>query len=221
MPELDPLGATVPAPSDPADLPRWLRTLSLSAPPIIEVTSTTAANNLRTAYRNACLAAGVTAKRLMVWNTQNDNLERDTGTGWEYVAGRQHGATVAFGRVDVAENIVLSLYATEFVRASAGWTLADASDVVIPFTGILSASALVVVQGGAASLGRSFVEFILNDEARMARQGATNEDIWSISSIMHVQKGWRFKVRVYHAGGGTRQVAATVQLAAVNSPNYV
>src|SRR5690606_1395160 len=94
MPELDPLGATVPAPSDPADLPRWLRTLSLSAPPIIEVTSTTQANTVRTAYRNACLAAGVTAKRLFVWNTATDNLERDTGTGWEYLAGRQHGATI-------------------------------------------------------------------------------------------------------------------------------
>lgn len=224
MPELDPLGATVPvAATDPADLPRWIRTLNLTAPPVVEVTSTTQANTIRDAYRSACTAAWVTPKRLMVWNTQSENLERETTAGgWEYVAGRQHGATVIMQTTVLRAARDDVLFATEFRRASAGWTLAsDGYNVIVPATGMYLFDLHGVISGTANDLGRVYVQFIVNDGGTPVRQGAVAEDGLHVTMVRPLTKGDRVKVEIYHAAGGQRAFTGEMQAVQLNSPNYV
>lgn len=221
----DALGRLIPAAGDPADATAWLGGYSLSHPGIVEVGSLAAANALRTAYHAACTDAGVTPKPLMVWRTDIENLERETpGGGWEYVAGRQHGATVLFSRPDVNAGITppRSLYAEEFVRASPGWTMDSEAHLVIPQSGMYVMSAQVNISGAASSLGRTFFEFETNNTGFGAhRRSSTNEDNYGGSAVGNLNKGDQLRIRVYHATGGQRAYTATLDIAMINSPRYV
>ncbi len=221
MPTLDPLGATVPVPSDPADLPRWVRTLNLTAPPIVEVSSTTQANSMRAAYQDACVAAGVTPKRLFVWNTSNDNLERATASSWEYVAGRQHGATVVMSTANLRAGQNDVVHPSSFTRASTGWAIAsDGHNVIVPSTGMYLFDLSGSIAGDAGTLGRTYSQFRINNATLKGRQGFTNEDIIHTAWLYPLSKGDQVKVEIYHAGGGTRTFAGEMNIAQINSPNW-
>lgn len=222
MPIQNEIGVTVPAVSDPADLPRWIRTLSLTSPPVIEVTSTTQANSIRTAYRNACTAAGVTPRTLFVWNLSSDNLERDTGSGWEYVAGRQHGATLTMTTSNLREARDDVVHPSSFIRASSGWGIAsDGHNVIVPSTGMYMFDLSGSISGTAGNLGRVYVQFRINDSILKGRTGTTNEDIVHVSWLYPLAKGNQVKVEIYHATGGTRGFTGEMNIAQLNSPNWV
>lgn len=222
MPIEDPLGSTVPAPEDPADIVRWIRTLALTAPPIVTVTSRVHANSVRGAYHTACIAAGVTPKMLWVWRTDIANLERDTGTGWEYVAGRQHGATVTFARtgVSAATDPPRAVFPTAFVRSSDGWTLDSSSSLIVPQSGMYAMSVNFQISGAASTLGRSFFQLVAQDTAFGNRFPAFNEDNWGGTIIWPLSKGNALRLQAYHSAGGTRDYAGTLQIAMLNAPNW-
>src|SRR5690606_26958784 len=224
MPQYNTLHHVIPSPTDTPDMVTALDNLSLSNPGVLIAGSTAEANARRSAYM---AVAGnehiVDPPPLMVWRTDTRQLMVESGVGgpWEYLAGRQHGATITFARSSVPENTgPLVLYGTEFIRNSPGWAFSSAQNLVIPQSGMYSMSFSASVSGAAASMGRSFFQFSTTNGTFGNRFPAMNEDNWGGTINWPLSAGNELRVQVFHTGGGARNWSGTLQIAMLNSPNW-
>lgn len=216
MPTPDALGRLIPDPADMNDVPGDLAAFSLSLPPgPVEVASRAEANSVRAAYQ----AAGG-EKPIYVWRTDIDNMERDTGSGWEYVAGRQHGATVVFSGSVSEGGTPQGLSAQDFVRASHGWTVNGDGYLVVPQTGMFMMYGDANLSGSAGNAGRTFIQFATRTGAFGSRIPATNENNYAGMAMWPLSQGDQLRVLGFHTGGGTRTYNVTMQIAMINSPNW-
>ena len=211
----DAYGRNIPGVDETPDLPKAFEDFSLSMPPgPLTVASRAEANAIRTAAGNPV--------GLHVWRTDTNQEERWNGSGWEYVAGRQHGATINFSRTGVPANpsSPLVLYATSFVRASPGWTMSSAQNLVIPQTGMYVMYVDINMSGSASTAGRTFFQFSTTNGVFGARHTVTNENNFGGTAIWPLTKGNEMRIQVYHEGGGARDYTATLQIAMINAPNW-
>lgn len=214
----DAYGRNIPGDDETPDLPKAFEDFSLSMPPgPLPVSSITQANAIRAAAGNP--------STMHVWNTTTNQELRWNGTGWEYVAGRQHGATVNFRREGIAEGGVGLLHATSFVRASAGWTINGNAWLVIPQTGMYLFTIDYNIEGTAGALGRSYFQLTLRGGGAEGtglgfRVPATNENHWGGTVMWPMTAGNEIQIRGYAEGGGTRTHNAIMQVAMINAPNW-
>lgn len=217
----DVFGRNVPAGNESADVPGAFTDYSLSAPPgPLTVGSRAEANAVWAAYV-AAVGSG-NAKPMHVWRTDINQEERRVGDSWEYVAGRQHGAKLRFARTGVPQSPSgpLVLYATEFLRASPGWTMSSAQNLVIPQTGLYTMYCDINIAGSAGNLGRTFFQYSTTNGAISARHTVTNENNLGGTAIWDFNQGDELRIQVYHEGGGARDYTATMLIAMVNAPNW-
>lgn len=222
MPKYNALGHVIPDnDTDAPDLETALDNLSLSNPGIIPVDSRAAANAIRDAYRDAAGAESmVNPPELVVWRRDVRQLEVETPSyGWEYLAGRQHGATVTYSSL-VPQQTVGSLSATAFVRNSVGWTINSDGYLVIPQTGFYAMYAGMSVSGAASTMGRAWFQFALRSGAFGSRQPATDEDNWGGMALWPLSAGDQLRIQVYHSGGAGRTWSGTLQIAMLNAPAW-
>lgn len=213
MPTADALGRAIPNTSESPNVPAAFAAYSLSSPPgPFTVGSRAAANSVLSAIGNPV--------GLHVWRSDIDQEERWNGTGWEYVAGRQHGATVTFTGSVTEGGTPNGLSAASFVRASAGWTADGSGYIVIPQTGMYLMYGSANLSGVASTIGRTFIQFATSTGAFGSRFPATNEDNYAGMAMWPFTKGDRVRVLGFHTGGGTRTYTVTTQIAMLNSPNW-
>lgn len=208
----------VPEGGDAADVPGAFRTYSLSdLPGPRTVTSRAHANTVVGSVQSS----GGDPTGLHVWRTDTNQEERWNGTEWEYVSGRQHGATVTFARPGLASGgTPWLLYADSFQRASPGWTVAS-NRIVIPATGLYLMTVITNVDGSASGLGRVFGQIAIGGNPVQMRMGtAVDEDNYGYTLMWPFTAGDRLQPTHYHASGGARDVTATMQIAMINSPSW-
>lgn len=222
MPTVDALGRLIPNSGDTADVPAALAAYSTSAPPgALTVGSRAEANSVLAAWQ----AQGGEG-HLEVWRTDENHAERWTGSRWDYVYGRRHGADVTFRREGINEGGLGLLHAQTFHNASPGWTINGAAWLVIPETGLYIAGIDYNIEGGgAASLGRVFFQLTLRGGGADGtgvgfRVAATNENNWGGSIPWHFTKGQELQIRGRAEGGGTRTHAARMVIAMLGDPNW-
>lgn len=213
----DAYGRNIPGDDESPDLPKAFEDFSLSMPPgPLTVASRAEANAIRTAAGNPV--------GLHVWRTDTNQEERWNGSGWEYVAGRQHGATVSYART-IVQGTVGRLHATAFVRNSVGWTMNGEGYLVIPQTGMYLMTVDLNIAGSAGTLGKQFVQFGLRDGGAAGtpfgfRTHAQNENNYGATVVWPLSAGNQVQIQAYHEGGGDRAYTATLQIAMINAPNW-
>ena len=211
----DAYGRNIPGDDETPDLPKAFEDFSLSMPPgPLTVASRAEANAIRTAAGNPV--------GFHVWRTDTNQEERWNGSGWEYVAGRQHGATVTFARQDVPAGEPHRLVATSLDRYSPGWTINGEAWLVPPQSGMYLMYGAVNVSGAAGSLGRQYAQIsIRNGAGILGREGIANENNYSVGAVMWpLTSSTQLQVQVYHATGGARNYTVQMHLYMLGDPNW-
>lgn len=213
MPTEDAYGRTVPVnTTDAPDLEGMFRAFSLSTPPgPVTVTSRAQANALRTAAGNPT--------GLHVWQSDVNQEFRWNGSTWEYVAGRQHGATVRFSSL-IPEGTVGTLEAQELLRYSTGWTINADGYLVVPQTGFYGMYAVASATGAASSMGAAFFRLALRSGAFGGRAPMTSQDNAGHAALWPFTAGDQLRIQGYHEGGGGRTWSATLQILMLNAPSW-
>lgn len=220
----DTLGRTIPDGSDAPDLDAILRRFSLTSGGIVEVATRTEAEQVRVDANTAADILGVPHRPIVVLRTDIDNIEIHrnqglTGEGWEYYAGRRHGATVNVSRTAPA-NTTTELHAQSFARSTAGFTASQGA-VVIPATGMYALGYSGRFDGTASMLGRTFVALYV-DDAEIVRWPATNEDNYGGGFVYPLSSGSRLMVKAYHShsGGSSLIVTGQLQITETGAPRW-
>ena len=143
------------------------------------------------------------------------------GEGFDYYAGRPHGATAHFTRSGVPAYTPTVLDLAHFQRVSPGITT-TASRIVIPQTGYWTVSATTRFQGPNADLSRVFVEVrYAHDDSTIFRFPQHAEDTYTATGEDALGQGQQIYLVAYHQAPGPRDVAVKLNLTQGLSSRWV
>lgn len=144
---------------------------------------------------------------LFAWygNQQLLKVKQDDLTPWEVIGGRQHGIQTTVGHTGHAAGTVGAVEHMAIQRASEGWQVsANSQTVTAPVEGLYLLSVRARVGEKAKGLGRTFVEFVVDNIPH--RVGAPDDNHVSATIVVWLQEGSRVVTRLYHEEGGTLAV---------------
>ncbi|MGO1912032.1 MAG: hypothetical protein ACTH02_09505 [Corynebacterium sp.] len=204
----------IPEGGDPADLPYDLGRYSLTDTGLINVTSRTDAEAMRTAYNAACTDAGITPGPLVVYRQDLRNIEAHAnvaGRTWEYMGGRRRGVTAIMQRIIPADT-TYDAWVTGFARQSEGFTLSESNAlIIVPQTGIWSYNWVGSYGGSDASTARAKFQ-ILTGAGTLIGATTVPARQASISGFWPLTEGEGIKIRSSHGAPGSVTLDGTLQL---------
>lgn len=223
MATTDALRRLIPEGGDPADLPYDLGRYSLTDTGLPIVTSQADAEAFRAAYNTAIQGIGLPRQPVLVYRSDLRQIHlnhNDGSSAWEYMAGRQHGATVNVSRTDVANDAVRNVYVDGFARMSPGFEVSGAARVVLPATGMYTIFARGSWSGTASNLGRTFLDLLQGSDFMIDRGSSANESVVSVSANWPFTAGDTVGLNCYHEAGGNQNFTGVMQISMINAPAW-
>ena len=221
---LDPMRRMIPGDDDPADWPDHLAAYSLTDTGLPVVSSQADAEAFRAAYNTAIQQRGGSRGPVLVYRSDLRQIHlnhNDGSSAWEYMAGRQHGATVNMSRSAVDNGAVRNVTVSGFARLSPGWTVSsNGAGVIAPATGMYLMTYRGSFSGTASNLGRVFVELISDDGYMIMRGGSTNESVVGVTAVWPLSAGDYIGVNCYHETGGPQTHSGQLQITMATAPAW-
>ena len=221
---LDPMRRMISGDDDPADWPDALAGYSLTDTGLPIVTSAADAEAYRAAYNTAIQQLGLPRQPVLVYRSDVRQVHlnhNDGASAWEYMAGRQHGATVNMSRSGVDNAVVRNVTVTGFARLSPGWVVSsNGAGVIAPATGMYLMTYRGSFSGTASTLGRVFVELISDGGFMIMRGGSNNESVVGVTAVWPLSAGDYIGVNCYHESGGPQTHSGQLQITMATAPAW-
>lgn len=208
------VGASKASSDSPTNIQQAFAGFSNSLHAIVPVSSDTEASQI-------AAAAPPEAFPLFVWHGPQQALKtKETGgSPWEVIAGRGHGIQTECGNTSHAAGTPWLARHSTIIRASEGWSLTSSGDyITVPQAGIYLMSVRFRVGDAARVLGRTFVEFLVDDS--LYRVGAPDDNHVSATAVMWVPEGSRIATRLYHEKGGPFAVTGEFTAVQLINPRW-
>lgn len=224
MATLDPMRRLVPDLDDGYDLPGELRAYSLTDTGLPVVSSRADAEAYRAAYNTAVQQAGLGRQPVLVYRSDVRQIHlnhNDGASAWEYMAGRQHGATVNMSRSGVDNAVTRNVTVSSFARLSPGWVVSsNGAGVIAPATGMYLMTYRGSFSGTASTLGRVFVELISDGGYMIMRGNGTNETVVGVTAVWPLSAGDYIGIDCYHETGGPITHSGILQITMATAPAW-
>lgn len=213
-----PSKAVIPSLTDQANIEKAFTDYDKSIIHPVPVSTETEANQVR---------AGTTAGTpVLVFRTDLGTLMAHPNTGtpgeyWTHIGGPQHGIQANIQIAAVPSSAETDMPIKTIVRQSEGWQIhSDGVNLRVPAGGVYDAKATVLLDGTASTLGRVFMQIVVNNTRKERVQSATNEDRLVGSATLILSKGDLVKVVAFHKEGGARYSQGEVILTQIANPRW-